>query len=344
MTDDKFQTTEGLAEARESLERIQGFEVKELVQSQRLGFDYDFQDAVAPAEKLVEMFSQIPLGSLDLLPTSELKKIREQSDAVFNLFEQILNFDLEGGDVRGRRDALIAQLWNKAQPTFVTLMPYVAFAMAKTVDFGALETKARASLQAIRDRTDEISKEMEDAKVGAEETLAEVRKTAAEIGVTQEAKHFSREAEQHEVAAGRWLIASICAVLVLSAYAVFSFFLHKIDTLAPSTTYEIVQISIAKVLMLGVLFYVVAQCVRSYVAHKHNAVTNKHRQNALMTYKTLTEAGATSDTRDAVLQHAAAAIYSPNDSGYIQNEERGYNGSPVLNMPRLFQQSSAAEQ
>lgn len=55
-----------------------------------------------------------------------------------------------------------------------------------------------------------------------------------------------------------------------------------------------------------------------------------------MTYKTLAEAGNAPELRDAVLQHAAAAIYAPNDSGYLKSEERGYGAQSLLALlPRL---------
>jgi hypothetical protein len=57
---------------------------------------------------------------------------------------------------------------------------------------------------------------------------------------------------------------------------------------------------------------------RNYATHKHNAVVNRHRQNALLTYRALVEAAAEGNTQDIVLAHAASCIFSPQDTGFAQ--------------------------
>ena len=57
-----------------------------------------------------------------------------------------------------------------------------------------------------------------------------------------------------------------------------------------------------------------------------------------MTYRTLSESGATVEARDTILNHAAAAIYAPVDTGFVANEERGYgNAMPAITIgPKSF--------
>ena len=47
---------------------------------------------------------------------------------------------------------------------------------------------------------------------------------------------------------------------------------------------------------------------KNYLAHKHNAVINKHRQNALMTYKALVDAAKDATNKEVILMHASACI------------------------------------
>jgi hypothetical protein len=339
---EEFQSAESLAEARASLQRMQEFDPETLVRTDELGAANNFADAVEPARLMISNFGQIPIGSLEVFSSTELIALKTMADGVFNIFQEIMDFSLEAGDVQNRRSSLVQKLWRQVQPNFTKLMPLVSFAMAKTVDFGQLEGQARASLQAVKDQTDAVLERLQFTEKDAGGVLDEVRRVAAEIGVTQEAKHFAHEAKSHADASRKWLIASILSVAGLGAIAILNFFAHKISWLAVSSRYELVQFSIAKFLLFGALLYGVSFTVRNYSAHRHNSVTNRHRQNALMTYKTLVEASGSEDVRDAVLQHAAAAIYSPNDSGYVKNEERGYNGSPVLNLPRSFLQGASS--
>jgi hypothetical protein len=57
---------------------------------------------------------------------------------------------------------------------------------------------------------------------------------------------------------------------------------------------------------------------RNFLAHVHNGIVNRHRQNALLTFKAMTEAGASPAARDIVLGQAAACIYAPQETGYTK--------------------------
>ena len=100
-------------------------------------------------------------------------------------------------------------------------------------------------------------------------------------------------------------------------YAFASLFLHK--WIIPANTYETIQLGISKTLMFAVISYMLYLCSRNFLAHKHNAIVNKHRQAALQTYTALADAAQSQESRDVVLTHAAACIFSPQSTGYSKN-------------------------
>ena len=81
-------------------------------------------------------------------------------------------------------------------------------------------------------------------------------------------------------------------------------------------------------------------CARNFLSHKHNAIVNKHRQNALLTFNALVDAAKSEDRRDVVLTYAASCIFSPQDTGYAKSSG-GVSAEAPLNliqaMPRLEQ-------
>ena len=89
-----FQDEEVLAEARSSLRRVQQFEPEELEQRERLGSENCFSEAIGPARSLIGIFKQLPETTLDYLPNNELNLVKQQSDALFNIFAEIMNFSL----------------------------------------------------------------------------------------------------------------------------------------------------------------------------------------------------------------------------------------------------------
>lgn len=59
-----------------------------------------------------------------------------------------------------------------------------------------------------------------------------------------------------------------------------------------TTRFQALQLISSKFLIFAVLGYMLVMSARNYASHKHNAVVNRHRQNALLTYRTLASASA----------------------------------------------------
>lgn len=87
------------------------------------------------------------------------------------------------------------------------------------------------------------------------------------------------------------------------------------------------QLITSKVLIFTVLGYLLIMAARNYGIHKHNAVVNRHRQNALLTYRALVTASEDSGTQDIVLAHAASCIFSPQETGFAHGKSDGTTGS-----------------
>jgi hypothetical protein len=214
------------------------------------------------------------------------------------------------------RQQLISQVKNAYQPTFKFLHPFISFSLHRSADFQRLDREARATLQAIRDKADGITNDLNDAKEESKSILKDIRKVAAEHGVTQQAFYFKETSDAHEVESKTWRKATIIIAVGLFVYAGFTLFLHKWEWLKPTTTYETVQMAISKILIFTVISYMLYLSARNFLTHKHNAIINKHRQNALMTYQTIVEAAADVQNKDLILNHAAACIFSPQCTGY----------------------------
>ena len=214
------------------------------------------------------------------------------------------------------REVLTQNVLNSYQAAFNVLMPFIAFAASKATDFQGLEREGRAAAQKIKDMGIELSEEFKKVRKEAEDVLALVRKTAAEHGVSQQASYFRQEAEDHEkkAATWRWLIVGSAAVLGL--YAIATLFLHKIPSIKPADHYELIQLAISKILIFGVLSFMLYLATKNYLAHKHNGVVNRHRQNALLTYEALVKAAKDTANKEVILTHASACIFAPQDTGY----------------------------
>ncbi len=310
----------------QSLERIREFDISTLPQEDRLGQSFTFSAVLEPARRLSALFRRLPISVLEDLPSSQLLAVRNQADSVFNHFGQILTFNPLSQDSSQQYQSLITTTTNLYQSVFNALHPFISYSVAKTTDFERLEGEARATLQRIKDESDGLKADLEVSKESAIKVLEEIRTVAAEQGVTQQAIYFKQEADQHDVESEKWRKWTRNMAWAVGIYAALSILIHKIPWISPENVYQTVQLTASKVMIFSVLAFMLYLCAKNFLSHKHNSIVNRHRQNALMTYKAIVEA-ADKMNQDAVLIHAAACIYSPQTTGYAGNDGSQIQGS-----------------
>lgn len=309
-----------LERTKSSLERIQSFDISTLPRAADLGARLNFKEAVEPARRLINLFKQYPIQFLDELPPNQQLMLQQQADSLFNIFDQMLKFDpAQTPDSNGVRNNVIATLKNLYQPSFDALFPLISYGASRLRDFAALEREARAAVQSAADSAAQLTKELEKSKEQAEQVLADVRKVAAETGVSQQAIYFQQDGLSHDKDAGIWQKRTVYLAVALGLYAAVSATFHKIPWLEPKSTYDAFQLGLSKLLIFMVIAYMLILSARNFLAHKHNAIVNRHRQNALLTFNALVDAAKGEDRKDIVLTYAAACIFSPQETGYTKS-------------------------
>lgn len=317
-------------ETKESLVRIQEFDVSTLPREGDLGNRLNFSDAVPAAQQLIDLYKRLSVSALQDFPDQILTKIRDTANSNFNLFSQILEFDLGQQNPVEARNKIIDQLSSAYPATFNTLHQYIAYSLHRSADFQRLDSEARSMLQSISDQSEKIKGQLEQHEEDAQRVLDEIRRVAAEEGVTKQASHFNAEFEHHSQEAKTWQTYSVRLAIGLGLFALLSLFIHKIPLFAPENTYDTIQLSISKILIFSVIAYMLFLSTKNFLNHKHNAIVNKHRQNALMTHSALVEASGDEGVRDAVLLQAASCIFSPQSTGYTSDSERDASSQKSL--------------
>lgn len=304
-------------EAAESLARMQEFDTSQLPNTERLGSVLNFAGAVSPADRLVALYQRISPTILPDLPQSQLTTLWQQANSDFNILKQVLDF--EPGKPVNERDALITQLENAYQQAFNKLEPFISFSASKATDFQSLEREARAMIQSVQDQGAKLAEELDAKGNQAEKILDDIRKAAAEQGVSQQAVYFKTAESEHSTEATKWLKSTVCLGIAMGAYAIASLFLHNIPGLEPTNTYTSIQLAVSKALIFAVISYMLYLSSKNFLVHKHNAVINRHRQNALMTYTAILNAAKELDQKEIILNHAAACIFTPQSTGYSKS-------------------------
>ncbi len=320
-------TQENLETTRETLNRVQQFDVTTLSREDDLGKQMSFSEAITPSQALIDIYRRIPLTALDDFSDTQLNVIKGQAQADYSIFDQILKFSASTPDAASTRTNIINTLKARRDQLFDYIWQYVAYGVARITDTSLLETQARATIQSIKDQSAKLTLQLQDAKNNADKVLAEIRAVAAEQGVSQKAIYFKQEVEDQEQLAATWLKYTYGFAAAVGCFAVFSLFLHKIEWLRPDSSAEMFQLISSKLLIFAVLGYLLLMASRNYTSHKHNAVVNRHRQNALLTYSALVQAAGEKGTEDIVLAHAASCIFSPQETGFSHNKGESASGS-----------------
>lgn len=323
----------------EALERVQTFDPTTLGRVDDLGRQMNFAEAVKPAESIIAVYRRIPMSALADFTDGQLNSILNQANADYNLFNQILDFNAASSDAVATRTNILASIRVRRDQVFDQLWQFVAYGVARITDTSLLETQARATIQGIEDQAAKLTEQLLKAKSDADAALAAIRAVASEQGVSQQATYFKEEAQGQETLAGQWLKSTYRFAGALGAFAVLSLFLHKIDWIKPESYAETIQLVTSKILIFSVLGYLLIMAARNYATHKHNAVVNRHRQNALLTYRALVTAAEETGTQDIVLAHAASCIFSPQETGFAQG--KGDSGGASKSVLELFTKSSS---
>jgi hypothetical protein len=311
-------TEQTYLKCKEALERIQNFDPHSLGRKEDLGQQLSFVDAVEPADQIIAVYKRIPISALDDFTDSQLNVISGQANADFSVFSQILAFDATTSNAANERNSLLANIKVRRDQVFDQLWQYIAYGVARITDTSLLEVQARATIQGIKDQAKDLTGQLSKAKGDADAALVAIRSVASEQGVSQQAVYFKGEAAEQEALATKWLTNTYWFAASFAVFAVLSLFLHKIDWLKPQSTAEMFQLITSKALIFFVLGYLLLMAARNYMTHKHNAVVNRHRQNALLTYRALVTAAENSGTQDIVLANAASCIFAPQETGFTQ--------------------------
>ena len=230
--------------------------------------------------------------------------------------------------------------------TFDAVLPVVQEYADRAAATKSMRKEAESLLAEMRDQQEKLTMATQEAETTVAETKASFQQkvddlegTVTQLGASLHAAFFKREAEKHEKAAAAWKKGVWATAAVLALYAVASIFFSAIPWLKDVDT---VQLAVSKALVFIVLGYALFFCARNYAAERHNAVVNRHRQNALTTYRALVRANKNLEGADIILTQAARFIFAPQDSGYAR--KGGDGGGDVSVFETVRRAANAVKQ
>jgi hypothetical protein len=318
------------------------------------GFNFEAQRELF--ETIQKFYADISTARFKCFPQNYLETMWNTAESMVKALTQVQDFNLRLGDptqVMNQITAFVNQTWREA---YERSSPHLAFARSFS---GAVEEDIKAFQKTVADiksrwesattEFDNLTKvagqQFQANKTDLEKVMAAARESARNSAVSAQATAFEDEAHSAWVASWVWLCATVFGIIA-GFVLVYCLFLTDIQPQGTATiaarvnqlttnnvaalpdngvqgkviTATLLQQTIARILIVTLVYTAVVWCGRNYFAARHNYTVNRHRRNAMQTFQAFVAGSDDSGTRDFILRQAAQCAFSPQQSGYLKDE------------------------
>lgn len=322
------QRIEQIDVARKLLDELAEIKATSLARTDELSRDINFSEAVPPFEEMLDIMKQLHQRSIDRLALKQITHIITACTNLKNLIAQVRDFNINQNTPADVCTAIIQEVKNGYDGIMEPLTVPLAFTATLATDYAKIEREAKGYHATMKEEAANFKKLLDSQKLEAQNALQAVKDQAAEAGVATNAQIFLTDSGNHAKIANKWLIATIGSAIVTFLVAVlFVFISFKYK---PDTTAAAIQYVVSKLILLSTLSFGIFWCARNYKSSKHNETLNKHRANALMTFRAFVEGSGDSQIKEAILLQAAQAAFVNRPTGYESQEKESQAINPVV--------------
>lgn len=282
-------------------------------------------------KRLRDLFLLLNFDTLEHLPKEWVAHIKNHATEAHRHFSFAVEITDQGvGTISHGQDREIDNVYDRSFNVFVSAACY----QVSSLGLDGFKTHAQQTVEQINTLNKETQKTAEEAKQKFDSVFKDAVEMAQQQAVSEQMAAFQEEANDGKDAAENWLWA--CGISVVGFFLVALW--SALDLPNMDSTGEVVFYAVTRLAAFSVFVYALFFCAKNYAAHRHNYVVNKHRFNALRTYRAFIEASPTPETRNIVLMQAARCIYEQRDSGYTKsggNDGNTVNLSPVETIQKV---------
>lgn len=265
------------------------------------------------------LYGLLKFESLEHVPEEMVRDLGQYAKDAHSAFGKAITMSDEGDGIGSVRSGFDREIDTAYEAAFGEVMSVASYQVSSI----GLD-KMKQEMDMFRENEQQSAEERQKKFDALYKNMVEV---APQQAVSEQMAAFREEANDGKKAAKNWLWACGASVGLLLVTVWSALDLPDMDSTGAVVFYVATRLAAFYVFVYALLF-----CARNYAAHRHNYVVNKHRYNALRTYRAFIEASPTAETRDIVLMQAARCIYEQRDSGYAKsggNDGNTVNLSPM---------------
>lgn len=313
---------------KEGLNKVAEYKISDIIREKELGSQFSFKEAEASIINVLSLLKKVRIEELSSIPYNILNAFNNQLTDAISRIDQMVNFNPSQGNPVQQRNTLIQNIDNQYSGYYQDTMPIITAQMLNNNDLSLQQAKYKQVIEEFEKQKVEDAKKSSEILKEMERALKSTQDSAAKSGVTKYSALFKDESGIHKTESTFWLkwtIAIITSIVIASIILIIFF------PESGSDSSQIVQYTISKIIILSALFYGLNLCNKNFKAHKNNEVVNKHRQNALATFETFSNAaGSDIQTKNAVLLEATKTIFSNQQTGYLISSNESDSSNRIV--------------
>ena len=322
------------SELHHQISKIVKHDIESLIRTEELGRKFSFEAYRRHFENIQRVVDDLKQSTMAMLPTKTAWKLERFLRDVEMLFLDIENFNpVTASDARGDHERLQEGIQEALRDCFDKIVPLLSYLKPESSEAAAKLSTFLESADEVRNQVDftlDRVKSIEDESIAIRDSL---KKVVGEAAFRKEAEYFQAAADRHSVAAAKWFKGVLWAAGALLLFAAANLWYHM-ACYRPDKWEQMVPATIAKMIVLSILSYLVAATIRIYKAHRHNCVLNEHRANALSTFEAFAHHAKDDATKNAILTTATESIFSVRQTGYQPDEPTQQSSPQILEVIR----------
>ncbi len=288
-----------------------------------LGKEANFESLQDNVLAFQSMTKRISVCAWKGIPIPVIQSCQRKLNEIQGIITQIKNFvPIRSGNPSGEHSSYISSFSQRWAEIYNYITPHLCY--AESLDSGADRYKevmamslaeANAAKEEFRKRLTEQQSAMKADQERMKSLVAEVEQMAKNAGVTNQAVHFKKLADNYSKIGVLWMALGLASGIGLYLYVRV---LQLPDVKDPLLlTEHLVPRLVAVTLLSTALIF----CIRNFSAMMHNLIVNRHRQTALTTFQVFVNGTRDEGTKNAVLIQSTQAIFAPQPSGYLKSDQ-----------------------
>jgi hypothetical protein len=330
--DSRSMSTPSLADPIiEKAKQISNFPIKDLLRPELELFSFNFNPAKPLIETLQKLYREVAVIDFQMVPEGTYGSLGRIAQEALQILNDIKSFN-PSQNAEQTRNGLISNLRARYQESHDTFAIHLAVNSMVKAQLSKQSQEADEAVAKLKSLSETYNKDVTGTLAKVNGALAEAQKVANQTGVTKEAGFFEDECKNHRNSAWAWFAGSVLLMIGIVGYAFFSVIPELLRSPEDEGLLGIIKTGIPRIVILGIGYFALIWCARNYAASRHNLIVNRHRRNALSTFKTFYLGTEDPAIRNAILMQATACIFSAQSTGYLKEEAVAQEHTKILEL------------